>query len=342
MILDSIFFQFATLIFAFAILFKSADLFVDSAVGISNDFGIPRIVVGIIIVGFATTAPEITVSIISAAKGKSEFALGNALGSVIVDDGIALGLAALLSPVVIMIDKRTLKTTGIFLISVILLGYLLGFNGIFGRIEGVVFVLLLFAYWFAMVLGERRRRKQGIDITQDFPEISGYDKKPLHKHIIQLLIGLAGVVGASHLVVWSAEKIAIYFHVPEVIIGLTIIAIGTSLPEISTAIIAARKGEGEISVGNILGADILNILWIIGVSSMVNPIDVRADKVHIALLGHDFGVTGSIHFSFVWVILIVAAMLIFMRTGYRLRKQEGIALICMYLVYLLMNYSIFA
>ncbi len=341
MILDSIFFQFATLIFAFAILFKSADLFVDSAVGISNDFGIPRIVVGIIIVGFATTAPEITVSIISAAKGKSEFALGNALGSVIVDDGIALGLAAILAPAAIMVDKRTLKTTGIFLLAVILLGYLLGFNGVFGRLEGSLFVLILLGYWGSMVWAERKRKAKGFDISQDFPEISGHDKKPLSKHIIQLLIGLAGVIAASHLVVWSAEKIAIFYHVPEVIIGLTIIAIGTSLPEISTAIIAARKGEGELSVGNILGADILNILWIIGMSSIVNPIDVRHDKVHLSIFGFDFGIVGSIHFSFVWVMIIVVTMLTMMRTGYKLKKSEGIILIAMYAVYLLMNYSIF-
>lgn len=337
---SNIYISFFALLVAFALLVKSADIFVDSAVGISNDFGIPRMIVGIIVVGFGTTAPEIAVSVISAIRGNSEFALGNALGSVIVDDGVALALAALTAPAVIFVDKKILKTTGIFLITIDIIAYILAFNGIINRIEGSVLVLLLIVYFLIIINNEKKRRQENKTsmMEEEIPEVKG----KFTKHILMFALGLAGVVIASHIIVNSAEHIALHFGVPNVIVGLTIIAIGTSLPEISTAVIAARKGEGELAAGNILGADILNILWIVGVSSVVNPIDVSDKMIDVSLFGIEFNQIPSVHFSFIWMFIIVLTMLVLMRIKYSLTKMNGIILLTLYLIYFYMNFSMFA
>ena len=338
-LLNNIYFNFALMIVAFLILVKSADLFVESAIGISNDFHIPRMIVGIIVVGFATTAPEIAVSVISALRGNSEFALGNAIGSVIVDDGVALAMAAIVAPTVIFIDKKIMKTTGIFLLSVAIITYVLAFNGIINRLEGMLLVVILLSYFTFIFVSEKKRHKiKTEEISKSKLEI---EKPNIKKHAILFFIGLTGVIFASHLIVTSAEQIAIFFKVPNVIIGLTIIAIGTSLPEISTAIIAARKGEGELAVGNILGADILNLLWIIGISSIVNPINVISDKISVSLFSLKFHDIPSIHFSFSWMFIIVITMLVLMRLGYNLKRWKGYLLLSLYSIYFYMNFSMF-
>jgi cation:H+ antiporter len=341
LLLSNIYANFAILAIAFIILVKSADLFVDSAIGISNDFNIPRMFVGIVIVSFATTAPEIAVSVISAINGNSEFAMGNAVGSVIVDDGVALALAAILAPSVILIDKSILKTTGLFLIIADAVAYLLAFNGVINRFEGVVLITLLGIYFGVLFWREKKRKEQHLKSDID-AELEEFDTSgSLKKHITMFLIGLTGVIISSHGIVHSAEVIALFFGVPNMIVGLTVIAIGTSLPEISTAVIAARKGEGELAAGNILGADILNVLWIIGASAVVNPIDVSNDKVTVSLFGYIMENIPSVHFSFIWMIVIVGFTLLFMRMKYSLAKWKGVCLLLLYALYFYMNFSIF-
>jgi len=332
----SIWFHFLAIAAAFVILFRGADLFVDAAVGISENLHLPRMLVGIIIVGLGTTAPEITVSVISAMRGESAFALGNALGSVVVDDGVALALAALLAPTAIIVDKVLLKRSGLFLILAAILAYILGFNGMISRLEGALLVLALFVYWTWSILAERKDRKNREPM--ELPK----DAMPLNKCFLLFFIGLIGVIAASYAIVGSSEKVAHYFGVPEVIIGLTILAIGTSLPEISTAIVAARKGEGEISVGNILGADILNLLWITGVSSVVNPIDIRGENIELNLIFTRIPQVPSVHFGYIWTFIMFLTMLGILRSGYKLGKREGVILLVLYAIYFYMNFSMFA
>ncbi|PID29371.1 MAG: hypothetical protein CSB55_01975 [Candidatus Cloacimonadota bacterium] len=341
LLFQNIYFNFATLIVAFVILVKSADLFVDSAIGISNDFKIPRMFVGIVIVSFATTAPEIAVSVISALNGNSEFAMGNAVGSVIVDDGVALALAAIFAPSVILIDKSILKTTGLFLIIADIITYALAYNGVVGRAEGAILIILLGIYFAVIFLREKKRKALHLkSMTDEEPE--EYETKgSLKRHIIIFMIGLTGVIISSHFIVKSAEVIALFFGIPKLIVGLTVIAIGTSLPEISTAVISARKGEGELAAGNILGADILNVLWIIGASATVNPIDVSKDKITVSTFFFNFTDILSVHFSFIWMLIIVGLTLLFMRMNYSLSKWKGIILLLVYSVYFYMNLSVF-
>jgi cation:H+ antiporter len=323
--------DFIILAVSFFFLFKAANIFVDSASNIAELLKIPKIIIGIILVSLATTSPEFTVSIMAAYRGQPEIALGNALGSVICDDGLALALAAILAPGFILIDRKVLKTAGIFLMSVAVLTFLMASDGHIGRIEGVVLLLLLAAYFIFLYFSEKKRRRESRlagPSARGAAAGPGTQKQQTSRGRIAafFILGLAGIIIASHFIVESAVSIALFFGISEAVIGLTIVAFGTSLPEISTCISAARKGEGQIAAGNIIGADILNILWIVGMSSIVNPIRV-SDRF--------------IFFTFPWMLVIVGTMLLSMRIRYRLSKTKGLILLTLYAVFMLMSVYLF-
>jgi cation:H+ antiporter len=303
---------FVVLITCFVILFKCANYVVDGAVSIAHITRIPKFVVGLILVSLATTTPELAVSVIAAFFKHPEISLGNALGSVICDDALALGFAALIAPVPILVNPVLLKKTAFFLIAVDILAYLLILNGTIGRLEGLLLLLILFCYYFYTYHREKKRRRE-------LREGASPNAGSIKKAVLLFITGIIGVIIASRGVVWSSVELAKLFGISTTIIGLTVIAIGTSLPEISTCLVAARRGEGEIAVGDILGADILNILWIIGMSSLVNPIAVDR-KV--------------INFAFPWMIVIVFVTLIFLRHRYSMGKVKGGILFALYVVYL--------
>ena len=325
-----IYLYFAVLIAAFVLLFRSACLFVDGACGIARILNVSKMIIGIVLVGMATTAPEFFVSVISAFLGKPEFALGNAVGSVICDDGIALALAALLAPAAILVNCRVLRIVGVFLLAIDILAYILAKNGTIGRLEGGLFVMILAVYYIFLLRRKKLRfepNSQGNTGTEKEREgISSSDRSLMKRIILRFMLGLAGVVTTSYIVVWAARHIAEYFSLSETIIGLLVLAIGTSLPEISTCITAAMKGEGEIAVGNIIGADILNVLWIIGISAIVNPITVELKVMN---------------FSFPYMILIVLVMLVSMRIGCRLGKAKGLILLILYALYVFLTLKLF-
>ncbi len=309
---------FAVLVVCFIILTKCADWFVDGAVGIAEHFNVPKMLIGIVLVSLSTTAPELAVSINSAIQGFPEIALGNAIGSVIVDDTVAMGLAAVVATSPILIDKHLLKTTGIFLVVVDLALYGMAWNGTVGRVEGGILLVLFVAY---TVYTYVTRSRAGEDA--DFEELADIEEaiagKSLKARMLWFAIGLVGVLLASHGIVDSAIVIASAFGISEAVIGMTIIAIGTSLPEIATGVTAARKGHGEIVVGNILGADVLNVCWIAGASAVVNPLVVTQE---------------FIHFSIPSMLFVVVAMLVLMRTQHKLTRIEGVGLIALYAIYL--------
>ncbi|NIM59188.1 MAG: calcium/sodium antiporter [Candidatus Aminicenantes bacterium] len=320
----------AVLIVSFAVLFKSAGFFVEGACSIARVLNISKMVVGIVLVGMATTAPEFGASVIAAIVGHPEIALGNAIGSVICDDGIALALAAIVAPTAILINCRILKTAGLFLISIDILSYILARNGTIGRMEGALFLVILCLYFIFLLRKQRyvtsKEDREGEALSCKEENLPASKLALLKKPLFRFSVGIIGVILTCRAVIWASVNIAEYFSVSKTIIGLTIIAIGTSLPEISTCVTAALKGEGEIAVGNIIGADILNILWIIGVSSIANPITVEL-KV--------------INFAFPFMILIVITMLVAMRIGCRLGKVKGFILFGLYIVYLVLTLKLF-
>jgi len=325
-----IFVYFLVLAIAFALLFKCADFFIQGASAIAEILDIPKMVVGIVLVGLATTAPEFGVSVMSSFLGKPEFALGNAIGSVICDDGIALAFAAILAPTPILVNCRMLKIIGPFLLAIDFIAFGLARDGDISRIDGMILLILLGVYFLLIFKVPHFRSMKPQDTNCDANSKKRHvilDKKHELKRPVSLFgIGLIGVVLATRGVIWSAENISLYFSISEIVIGATVLAIGTSLPEISTCIVAALKGEGEIAVGDIIGADILNILWIIGVASVVRPIRVELD---------------IINFTFPFMILIVLIMLVSMRIGCRLTKIKGIILFAIYLVYLFFTLTFF-
>ncbi len=299
----------------------AADLFVVSASRIGEALRLPKMVVGILLVGFATTAPELAVSVQSAYLGHPEIALGNALGSVMADDGVAMALAAIFSVGPILIEPRILKSAGLFLISIDLIAYALAWNGTVSRPEGTLLLLILSGYYWWVLWTESRRRKGSVAILGSPNSAGAPATYSLNRAFFQFGIGLVGVVVASRLIIWGATRFAESMGISEAVIGMTMIAIGTSLPEMGACIAAARRGEGQIAVGNILGADILNVLWIIGMSAVVRPITVES-KI--------------INFAFPWMLGIVLSMLLFMRIRHRLTRTKGILLILLYAAYLAM------
>jgi len=325
-----IYIYFVSLIVSFAILFKSAAFLVDGACAIADLLKIPKMIIGIVLVGLATTAPEFSVSVIAALLGNPEIALGNAVGSVICDNGIALALAAILAPTVIFINCRMLKIAGLFLLSIDIFAFILARNGTIGRIEGIIFILILGLY-FTFILKNPKFRVDKVHLNEENSEdkkenFLSANKLQLKRPVKLFILGLVCLGVTSLIINWASVHIAEYFSVSKTIIGLTVVAVGTSLPEISTCITAGLKGEGEIAVGNVIGADVLNILWIIGMSSIVNPISVELK---------------TINFSFPYMIFMVTTTLICMRIGCRLGKTKGVLLFGLYLIYLLLAFLLF-
>lgn len=292
------------------VIVKSADLFTDGAEGIARAFKIPRAVIGITIVSLATTTPEFTVSVVSSYMGVGGMALGNALGSCLANIGLILAIAIIIRP--IKLEPRMLKQDIPFLIFVGLILYTLMIDYRLGIVDGIFLCVLLIAFFIAVVLREIKEKKKAAE-----EKIVNYS---IGKDSVKFLIGAIAVgLAAKYAIVPSGVNIANFLGVPEVVIGLTMVAIGTSLPELVTAIIASFKNMGELAIGNVIGANILNILWVLGFSASVRTldIDIETKKITMPL-----------------VILITVLMFLFSRTKMQLSRKEGIVLLTIYLMYI--------
>lgn len=258
-----LFLAFILLVIGFVLLIKGADIFVDGASKIADKFHIPQIVIGLTIVAFGTSAPEAAISITSAINGNAGITIGNVVGSNILNILLILGITSLILPLTVKKSTQWIELPFVVVISAVLfaLGY---FDGELSRIDGVILwilFLLFFVYLIAL------SKKGQADINEEVVEASEKDK--LWKLILAVAIGLAGVVFGSDLTVDNATKIAEAVGLSERFIGLTIIAFGTSLPELITSIMAARKGKDDIAIGNIVGSNIFNILFVVGTTSLI-------------------------------------------------------------------------
>jgi cation:H+ antiporter len=314
---DNIFVHLLVLVATFLIIYKAADFLVDGAVGIAYKLNVPKIVIGVVLVGFGTTAPEFTVSVLSAIRGFPEIALGNAVGSVIVDDTLALGLGVIVAPVAIRVERRSLRFFGLFLIGIDVLAFVLSLNGIISRWEGLLLLGILAVYLVYVVHTENRKRKVAVSVNEELAD----HIKPggIGVQAIRFLLGLAGVILASELLIDSAVFVAEYVGASEAVIGLTLVAVGTSIPEIVTCIVASRRGHGDLALGDIIGADILNVLWIIGAASAANPIHVQRRLIL---------------FAFPWMLGVVLLMLALARWRYTLQRWKGFLLVAVYILYI--------
>jgi len=262
-------------VIGFVILIKGADLLVDGAASVAKKFNISSIVIGLTIVAFGTSAPEFVVNIFASVKGNSEIAIGNILGSNIVNIFFILGIAAVIHPIVAK-ENTAWKEIPLSLLAAIILGVLANdalidggsFSGL-TRIDGIVllaFFIIFMHYTFG--ISEVTGDEENINI-----KILSNGKAAMF-----ILAGLAGLVLGGKWIVDGAVKIAELFDVSQSLIGLTVVAIGTSLPELATSAIAAYKKQSDIAIGNVIGSNIFNTFWILGVSAVVRPLPFSRDS----------------------------------------------------------------
>lgn len=268
------------LILGFSMLVKGADWFVDGAAGMAVKFGIPQLVVGLTIVAMGTSAPEAAVSITGAMNGAADIAVGNILGSNILNILIILGLTGFITNVAI--QKSTLMLEMPFMMVITVVFAVLGLNdGTVGFVEGIIlWVLFLIYLGYLFVLA-----KKG---NQD--EEEKQEERPIWKLILLGIIGGAIVVWGADITVDAAIKIAQAVGLSERFIGLTIVALGTSLPELVTSVTAAKKGNSDIAIGNIVGSNIFNILFVIGTSALIVPVIYEATFLVDAIVALAAGV----------------------------------------------------
>ncbi len=312
------------LISCFGLLLTCGHLFVVGAVGIAERSHIPKIIIGTLFVSIGTTLPELAVSVQSAILGHTNLALGNAIGSVVADDALAFGLAASLAPLPFLVDKKRIKISTLILLSSAILVYLFAIDGTISRIEGLILLAGLSLYFTGSIVQARRERKMAlakIEASLVTPPSSSSIRL-----FFQFLAGLVGVLASSRGVIWAATGISRLFGISEILIGLTVVAIGTSLPEVTTCVIAALKKEGDIAAGNIIGADILNLLWIIGMSATARPLTVQATTAHF------YGAA---------LILIVSIFLAILNFSKKIQKIHGILLLAFYTAFLTLSYYLF-
>lgn len=276
-----------SLVIGFILLIKGADFFVEGASSIAKRLRIPGFIIGLTIVAFGTSAPELAVSIMAALKGSNDIAVGNVVGSNIFNLLVVLGCSAVIKPMIVQ-KSMVKKDYPLSVFSAIVLG-LLSLDQLFGapnmsigRVDGIV-LLVCFAGFMYLTINEavKERKKVKKEYETEVQNMS----YPMGKSVLISLLGLAGIVLGGNLSIDGAKEIARFFGLSEALIGLTIVALGTSLPELVTSIVAAKKGEGDIALGNVLGSNIFNIFLILGVSGTILPMQVSSTYIYdIAIL----------------------------------------------------------
>ena len=310
------------------VLGKAADMLVDQAVDLSGTLRIPTIVVGATIVSLGTTAPEAAVSVLAAVQGAPGLALGNAVGSVIADTGLILGLACLIAPLRLdptIVNRQGWIQLGAGVLLVLLsipwshLGQTFDDGGRLSQQSGFLLLGLLAGYLYVSVRWAAQRRASTDADT-------GSDEAPAWLALLKLIVAIALVVVSAHVVIPAVTEAAVRMAVPESVIAATLVAFGTSLPELVTAVSAARRGQGELAVGNVIGADILNVLFVAGAAAAVTPMGLQAG-------GNFF----SVLFPAMLIILVVFRIGIFASKD-ALRRGFGYVLLGAYCIYLVAGY----
>jgi len=271
---------FIAVIFGLVLLVWSADRFVEGSASTARHFGLPPLLIGMVIVGFGTSAPEMVVSSFAAWQGNPGIALGNAYGSNITNIALILGLTAVISP--IAVHSQVLRKELPILMLVTVLAAWQVWDGEITRFDAIV-LLAVFALLLAWSIWQGLRQKEdalGKEVEQEL----GSHTMPIRNAVIWLVVGLLLLIVSSRILVWGAVEIAHGFGVSDLIIGLTIVAVGTSLPELASSVIAARKGEHDIALGNILGSNLFNTLAVVGIAGVIRPLAVAPEVLHRDIL----------------------------------------------------------
>ena len=308
------------LVVGFIFLIKGADFFVDGASSIAKALKIPSLIIGLTIVAFGTSAPEAAVSITGAFAGANDITVGNVVGSNIFNLLVVVGVAAFICPLKV---KKSIITKefpfallGAFVLIVLGLDskYHNYTDNVLTRADGIMLLVLLGIFMYYLIELALNSRKEGLESEED-EEIKTY---PMPKSILLCIVGIIGIVLGGDWVVDAASDIALTFGMSQSMVGLTIVAIGTSLPELVTSIVAARKGESDIALGNVIGSNIFNIFFVLGISSFI----------------HEITINGAVFFD---MFMMMAASFItygFAASKRSINKPEGAFLVLLYVAYM--------
>ena len=309
---------FIAVILGLAMLVWSADRFVEGSAATARHFGMPPLLIGMVVVGFGTSAPEMVVSALAAWQGKSGIALGNAYGSNITNIALILGVTALISP--IAVHSQVLRKELPILTAVTALAAWQLSDGVITRADAAL-LLAVFAGLMAWTIWQGLRQQNdalGSEIEQELAAHA----MPVRRAVFWLALGLILLIISSRILVWGAVEIAEGLGVSDLIIGLTVVAVGTSLPELASSIIAARRGEHDIALGNILGSNLFNTLAVVGVAAAIQPLSVGAE-----VLDRDMLVMAALTLS------LFAIGYGWRQSGGRISRSKGGLLLAAYLAY---------
>ena len=302
------------IIIGFVLLIVGADILVDGSSGIAKKFHIPEIIIGLTIVSIGTSMPELFVSITSALDGYSDMAIGNIIGSNLCNLLLILGLSATIKSVVFQKETRLYEIPMCLLVTIVLM-YFCNSQGGISRIEAVILLVLFCAFiGYTIYMGRKESKKEIVEIQTE------EKKNSILKNVVFVLLGIFSLKFGGDLVVDNAVNVARYFNWSEKLISLTILAVGTSLPELVTSVTAAVKGNSDIAIGNIIGSNIFNILLIIGVSAFITPIT--------------YNFSYNFDFSVLIASSIILAIFPFIPPKDKMSRFNGIVYLFIYVAYL--------
>lgn len=317
----------------FLLITKGADIFINCTVEIGRKTNISEIILGATIVSFATTLPEFTVSLLASIDGHTTMSLGNAVGSIICNTGLALGLVVFISPY--NVDKKMFFSKSLLLIVSVIVLILLGLDGVITRGDSLLLIIILIFYMvnnYRSVVGKSTKNRNIKNSTiKDIPtkksnNFRGFSVAEILKILVLFATGLIMMIIGSQILIESGVRIASFLNIPQGIVSLTIIALGTSLPEIVSSITAIRKNHHEISVGNILGANILNIVSVIAISAIPNNIPILSQNRQL-----------DIPFMILLLLIVIVPTL----KSNRLSRIQGILMLFTYFLYISILYFMY-
>ncbi len=305
--------SFLILIIGFFLLIKGADIFVEGAASIARRFNVPAMVIGLTIVAMGTSAPEAAVSITSSLAGQNDMSVANVVGSNFFNILMVLGVSSIIAT--LPVQQSTIKKDAPFLLLVSGLLLLFGLDLKIGRIEGLI-LLAVFAYFLIDTV--RTAKKGSSEESATTMDVEINENASMIKTILLSILGIVGIVIGGDMVVNSATDIATSFGMSANLVGLTIVAVGTSLPEFVTSIVAIKKGETEIAIGNVIGSNIFNILLVLGLATAITPITISI----LALT------------DIIFMVAITVLLFLFMKKNSSLVKSQGIILVAIYIAYM--------
>ncbi len=305
-------------IFGLALLIVGAELLVKGASRLASSIGISPLIIGLTVVAFGTSSPELAVSVKAALSGQDNIVMGNVIGSNIFNVLFILGLSALITPLIV--SQQLIRLDVPLMVAVSVLVLLLSLDGSLGWIDGSVLCVGLASYLvFLIYISKKESAAVVKEYSAEF-SVQGDSKNKWLLNVVLVVVGLALLVMGSKWLVDSATEIARYFGVSDLIIGLTIIAAGTSMPEVVTSVVASLRGERDIAVGNIVGSNLFNILGVLGISSLIAPAGVEVSK-------------SIISFDLPIMIAVAFACLPLFFTGGKVSRPEGLLLLGYYIAY---------